>query len=97
MVHFTTDTDSMRNRARTVSGLADTYDSIRARLLEAATSAGSAYDSKDNRIYVQNITELCRELGQVSERLRHAAQVLRQQSGNYDKAELENVEYVSRL
>ena len=97
MAHFTIDTDSVRNRARTISGLADTYDSIRARLLEAATSAGSAYDSEDNRIYVQNITDLCRELGQVSERLRNAAQILRQQSDKYVEVESVNAQQARRL
>lgn len=97
MAHFTIDTDSVRNKARMVSNLADTYDSLRTRLLETATSAGSAYDSADNRIYVQNITELCKELGQVSERLRNAAQVLQQQSAKYDDAESENAQQARRL
>ena len=97
MAHFTIDTDSVRNRGKTIGDFADIYNSIRTRLLEVATSAGSAYDSEDNRIYVKNITELCRELGQVSERLRNAAQVLRQQSNNYDNAESENAKQASRL
>ena len=97
MVHFTIDSDGVRNKAETISSLADTYDSLRKQLLAAATSAGSAYDSEDSRIYEQNIAELCRELGLVSEKLRNAAQAIRQQSINYDNAESENAQQASRL
>lgn len=97
MSSFSVDTDALRQKANTLESMANEYDGIRTRLLNTATSMGSAYESADNRMFVARITEFCQQMKEVSNRLRNAANVLNTQGNNYDRTESENTAHARRL
>ena len=96
-VSFRTDVSIMSEKASKLSLFAEDYDSIREQVRQAATSMGAAYDSADNRSFTAHIEEFCSELKFMSDKLRTASEIIKQQSSMYTSREEHNTSVASRL
>lgn len=96
-MQFSIDTTAVRQKAAMLNNIAEDYDGLRRRLLETANATSAVYQSADNRAFVEKITELCTQMNEVSNRLRNAAQVMTNQSSDYDRTEEENTGAARRL
>ena len=97
MATFSTEPAVLTQKAAQLDQYAEEYDSIRAQLRQAATSMGTAYDSADNRPFTARIEQFCADLQRMSDKLRTAAQTLKEQSAMYTAQEEENASMASRL
>lgn len=97
MPAITVDPNELHQKAKSLEGLADEYEALRSRLMNTATSMGSAYESADSRSYVARVTELCEQMREVSNRLNNAAQILATQASGYDTTQSENTIAANQL
>lgn len=90
-MNFTVDTADLRTAAKKFNDLSQEYTAVYTRLLNAARTMGSAWDSADNQSYVDQINGFCEELKAMSAHLNQGAQSLNQQAGNYETTRDNNI------
>lgn len=96
-MNFTVDTADLRTAAQKFSKLSQDYTTVYTRLLNAARTMGSAWDSADNKSYVDQINGFCAELKAMADHLELGAQSLNQQAGNYETTRENNVAGAKQL
>jgi uncharacterized protein YukE len=98
MAQFTTDYELMEARSKDFAEHSAEYAAISRQLLTAATSMGAAFESKDNDVYVERITEFCNnELKRMADKLAEGSEMLHQQAQEYRRREEENVASANTL
>ena len=90
-MNFTVDTDDLRKAASKFTQYSQDYTGVYNRLLNAARTMGGAWDSDDNRSYVDQINGFCEELKAMAAHLDNAALSLNQQAGNYETTRDNNI------
>ena len=97
MANFTIDTDAVRQKGDAVDGLSQEYSSLSLRLRNVANSMGTAYESADNREYIQRVNECCDYIDQMATKLNSVSVLLKEQSVAYDNQEIENLGQAQKL
>ncbi len=97
MATFSVETTVLKQKATQLDRHAEDFDSICARLKQAATTMGSAYDSDDNRKFISRVEACCTDLKALSDKLRTASQIITAQANEYDSREASNTAAASRL
>lgn len=94
---LTTDTQAMKENASKLEEISAAYTEIYTQLMQKAETMGSAWDSEDNLAFVTQITGFSDDLKLMATKLQNAAEILRQQSTNYETLVNENVASVKKL
>jgi len=89
--------DELEEAAAFLRQSAEQYDSIAKKLMNAATTMGSAYDSDDNKAFVAQIEGCTDDLNRMVEKVRHQADVLHKQAEAYVDTTIANVAAVKNL
>lgn len=97
MANFTVDPSVLSQKATQINQYADEYDSISTQLQQAATSMGAAYDSADNRKFIERMEACAKDLKLMSDKLRSASTTLKGQSSLYVDQETANTQQASSL
>ena len=76
---------------------AEEYDSIAKKLMNAATTMGSAYESDDNKAFVTQIEGCADDLKKMVVKVRQQAEVLDKQAKAFEETTAANVTAVKNL
>ncbi|MDR1638856.1 MAG: WXG100 family type VII secretion target [Clostridiales bacterium] len=80
----TVNTGELHKASTTLIALSEEYTEIYKRLLNTASTMGAAWDSPDNRAFVDQINGFAAELQAMAEHIAASAKTLDQQGGNYE-------------
>ncbi|MBQ6679226.1 MAG: hypothetical protein IJM76_04315 [Lachnospiraceae bacterium] len=94
---FSTDPLILKERGGQLKGYSEEYLKIGNEILNAATTMGQAYDSQDNRVFVEQINEFYRALQEMAKKLENAGEILNVQSQLYTAREDENTSIAQKL
>jgi len=97
MASFTVEPEVIAQKAEQLLQHADEYEAISAQLHDSATSMGAAYESVDNKTYVDRIENCVVDLKKMAEKLRQVATTLKEQGKMYPDREAANRQVASRL
>lgn len=94
---FAVDPQELQTTATFLKDAAESYQRIYTELMNVAGNMGAAYDSEDNRAFVEKIHGCTGELRAMAERLEQTADILMQQKTNYERQTEANISAVRRL
>lgn len=97
MAKFSVDPAILKQKASQLGQYSETYDSISTQLQNAATTMGTAYDSADNRSFVNRINECAKDLKAMAAKLKAASVTLQKQANSYTEQETSNTQKANRL
>lgn len=97
MSQFTVDPAAINQKAGQINQFADEYDSISTKLQSAANSMGTAYDSADNRKFIERMEACARDLKEMSAKLRASSGTLKSQAALYETQEQSNTQQAAKL
>ena len=97
MAKFTVDPPELITASQKFTSLANDYDSLYNKLINAASTMGEAWKAADNLAFVEQITGFCDDLKAMKEHLDQAAQALELQAKNYETTRDDNVTGVRQL
>ena len=87
----------MEKAAKQLIQHAQTYRQIYQKLLQHASTMGSAWEGADNQAFVQQINGFADNLKFMAEKLRKDGEYLKQQKDNYVKRQDDNIAQVKKL
>ena len=90
-------TEQMMNTAVAIEDDASNYQRIYEQLINAASTIGPAFDTPENRDFVDQIEGCTKELKAMVERLSATAQLLKAQANNYQEISDINKAQVRKL
>ena len=97
MANFTVEPAVLMQKAADLNQCAETYESISTQLHTAATTLGSAYDTEDNRTYVNRMEECVKDLKAMAEKLKESAQTITEQANIYVNQQVNNTQSARKL
>ena len=97
MPAFSVDPAALRSTAAKLSDASAEYERIYKQLIQTATTMGSAYESADNKRYVERIESCCKALQAMADKLRLASEAIRKDAENYSTTEDHNLQQAGRL
>ena len=90
-------TEQMMNTAAAIEDDASNYQHIYEQLINVASTMGPAFDTPENRDFVDQIEGCTKELKAMVERLNATAQLLKAQANNYQEISDINKAQVRKL
>lgn len=94
---FSVDPQELANVVRQIRRNAEEYNGIAKRLLETATTMGAAYDSDDNRAFVNQIEGCSNDLTAMVNKLNQIAQIVDTQRNDFETVSEHNATEVKKL
>lgn len=97
MARIMTDPEQIKSASMVLKTASEEYLSIAKNLMNAATTMGSAYDSDDNRAFVNQIQGCTEDLNKMAQKLAQQAEILAKQANMYIATTEANIQAVKTL
>lgn len=89
--------EDLQKASQTLESQAEIYTQIYTKLLQDASTMGSAWQGDDNLAFVTQINGFCEDLKAMADKLTLASQALDSQASNYLKRQEANITGVKKL
>jgi len=89
--------DEMSKTAQKLQSYSQSYTEIYTKLLQTASTMGSAWEGADNQAYVEQINGFADDLKRMAEALAQESRNIEQQRANYVARQDDNITQVKKL